>query len=538
MATMHPTDIENYKYTYSEYLFYRELKEQLADKYHVFYSVRWFETIEDKRVDSECDFLIFDPGFGFLTIEVKGGRRIEVENGHWYLNELDGDGNESTRKLKVSPFEQAEKSMRHFYKYFSDEFVQTFNGVYGFAVAFPMFQIHEKIESDAPKELIIDIRNMDTLALRVNEIFHYWRNRRNTTAPFSAEQKTRFITMVNKQISLSAAAGALIPIKEKEFEKINLIQDSLIDFLINYNQIQIVGGAGTGKTYIAIKKIIREAKLGKRTLYVCKNFELSLFVKNQVNQSANSECIDFYTLMERMLEIKITKDMPFFDLIEEKSGIPRYDVIIVDEAQDFSVEEALTIRHLLKEENKSTFYIFLDKNQNLFDMEFESAFAIDTKPYVLRYNIRNTGEIYTFATENTGIGTDTIANSLLGVTPEIRECKNRMQAISSVSNIVNRLVQKEYVKQSSIVLLSDLPYEKSIFKDEKKVGAYEIECSEESNEKLKFRTVKEFKGLEADIIIYLKHCYKDIPVDFGKKNCDYVGYTRARYYLYIVKIAI
>ena len=34
-------------------------------------SIRWFETNEEnKRVDSECDFLVFDPSFGFLTIEV------------------------------------------------------------------------------------------------------------------------------------------------------------------------------------------------------------------------------------------------------------------------------------------------------------------------------------------------------------------------------------------------------------------------------------------------------------------------------------
>ena len=65
MAIMHPADIENYDYTASEKQMYDELKRQLPDKYQVFYSVRWFETSEEnRRVDSESDFLVFDPSAG------------------------------------------------------------------------------------------------------------------------------------------------------------------------------------------------------------------------------------------------------------------------------------------------------------------------------------------------------------------------------------------------------------------------------------------------------------------------------------------
>ena len=91
----------------------------------MFYSIRWFETNEEnKRVDSECDFLVFDPSFGFLTIEVKGGIGIEIENGRWFLNEYSDRYVQSRRELKCSPYEQAEKSMRHFYNYFADELAE------------------------------------------------------------------------------------------------------------------------------------------------------------------------------------------------------------------------------------------------------------------------------------------------------------------------------------------------------------------------------------------------------------------------------
>ena len=69
MAIMHPIDLENYNCTESEKEMYLALKEHLSDRFQVFYSIRWFETDDNnKRVDSECDFLVFDPSFGFLAI--------------------------------------------------------------------------------------------------------------------------------------------------------------------------------------------------------------------------------------------------------------------------------------------------------------------------------------------------------------------------------------------------------------------------------------------------------------------------------------
>ena len=80
MAVMYPTDLENYNCTDTEREMYEAFRDQLPQRYQVFYSIRWFETNEEnKRVDSECDFLVFDPSFGFLTIEVKGGIGIEIE---------------------------------------------------------------------------------------------------------------------------------------------------------------------------------------------------------------------------------------------------------------------------------------------------------------------------------------------------------------------------------------------------------------------------------------------------------------------------
>ena len=465
-----------------------------------------------------------------------------MQNGTWILTQSNHDGTESIRTLNRSPFEQAEISMRYFHDYFEKEFANTFNGVYGFAVCFPLFQVDKKLDDTAVPELVIDIRDFDNLAKKINEIFHYWKNKRNNQAPFSPEQRTRFISLINKRISLSAAAGALIPIKEKEFKLVNILQDGIIDFLYNYNQVQIVGGAGTGKTYIAIKKARRELLQDKKVLYLCKNKELANFVATQFEGVDNFRSSELYHFLSDILNEKVDESntSSIIDMLDSVSH-ECYDAIIVDEGQDINEEEAFVIKMLLKDEKKSTLYIFLDENQNLFDVNFKDVFDVEERPYVLRYNIRNTGEIYDYAIRETGLGKDTIANSLLGVKPEIHECKNSLQAISNVSNIVNKLVQKEYVKPESIVILSDKPYKQSAMKDETRIGDLKISWNvdEETIENsIKFRTVAEFKGLEADIVIYLTHTYKGQPNDDNARKNNYVGYTRPRYYLYIVNTRI
>ena len=543
MAIMYPTDIENYTYTPSEKEIYTQLKNQLPDKYHVFYSVRWFEVEDGLRVDSESDFIIFDPAFGFIALEVKGGKSIHKDGPQWSLVET-VSGETSTRLLKCSPYEQAEKSMRHFYKYFHEEFHQSFNGTYGFAVAFPWYSADNIISSSSPRELTIDMSDMVNLQKKVNSIFHYWKNKRNLHIPFSPEQRKRFISLVNKRISLSAAAGALIPIHEKEFAKINAIQDSILSAVHNYRELRFVGGAGTGKTFIASKKAIAETMLGKKVLFTCCSQQLVDYVKNTLfKEHPEIICKTFTDLMQEILgENYATVEASgngFYDAVEGITTRTRYDAIVIDEGQDYDVDMGLTMRALLVP-NFTTFYVFFDENQNVFAKDFSNSFAIEAPPIILRYNIRNTGRIYDNATAKTGLGLETVANNLLGVEPEYREYKNAQQCLTALTNIVNRLTVNEQVPSKSIVVLSNKSFEKSVLSTESGIGRLGIDKSEKFDiidaDTIRFFTVPSFKGMEADIIIFLNHVKKHEALSKEEICAQYVALTRARYYLYVLNI--
>lgn len=79
----------------------------------------------------------------------------------------------------------------------------------------------------------------------------------------------------------------------------------------------------------------------------------------------------------------------------------RYDAIIVDEAQDFHEEWALTIRTLLKDDQESLLYVFYDEEQNIFQRDFGEAFLINNPPFLLRRNLRNTENIWAFVVAET-----------------------------------------------------------------------------------------------------------------------------------------
>jgi len=535
MAIMHPNQIPEVHHAYSEVKFFNACKEQLNDKYHVFYSVRWYSTNNGVREDSECDFLIFNPDYGFLCVEVKGGQGMRIEDGEWYLVDRNGE-----RKLKRSPYAQAEQSMRFFKKYYEGEVEAQFSGIYGFAVAYPNYSINSPITVSSPLETTIDLSAMNNLQKRMTEIFRFFRNqRRGSTSFLSPDTKKKFISVVNKRIALSISAGALIQDKERELLEINRTQDTVIDLLSHYPRAFIIGGAGTGKTWIGIKKIIRCVQSGGKALYLCYNKALAENVATIIDDS-RVDCHNIDSLAFNLLKGKastapeISGCREYSNLIRDLSTIPQYDLVVVDEGQDFTEDWAFCANLMTKD--NGSLYVFYDENQNIFKRTFGEKFFIDEPPFVLRYNIRNTANIYRYAQEQTHLGLDTIANQIEGVEPDYRKFTRKTQAVAFIDSVINKLVNREGVAPQKIVVLSNRKKATSILSETAIVGGYRL--SDErilpDADSIAYRTIQGFKGLESDIIIYINHTYKTEPKTDSVRATIYTAQTRARFYLYVL----
>ena len=535
MAIMHPSDITKRKHVKSEEDFFNACRDQLSEKYHVFFSVRWYSEENGKRIDSECDFLIFNPDYGFLCIECKGGKGIYADDDDtWFLEEYDGD-----RKLRCSPYKQAEESMRFFKKYYEDELETAYPGIYGSAVAFPKFAVSVPITVESPLALTIDLKDMRNLQAKILEIFRYFNVKRGGNASFmSPDAQKKFISLINKRVALSVAAGALIEDKERELAEINQTQDVVIDLLMHYPRAFIIGGAGTGKTWIGVKKIKRCILSGKRPLYLCCNTTLAARVKEYIG----IDKADVYT-MDKFAEMVlgaafetaplINGCKEYANLLERLPELQQYDLVIVDEAQDFTEDWAYCANLLVKE--KGSLYVFYDENQNVFSRNFGDKFFIDGEPFVLRYNIRNTSNIYQYTLERTALGTDTLVNQIEGVEPDIRKLTRREAVISFVDSVVNKLVSKEGVSPEKIVILSNQRLDQSVLNGVSYIGGHPLtSLTEMMPGGVIFAAVEDFKGLESDIVIFINHTYKDEARTKDVRAIQYTALTRARFYLYVI----
>ncbi len=532
MAIMHPANIIEGTHVNSEEKFYKALKGQLNDRFHVFYSVRWYTLKDGKREDSECDFLIFSQDYGFLCIEVKGGNKVyySAEDGKWRIEDSQGG-----RILDKSPYTQAEQSMRYFKGYFEEELETRYYGIYGNAVAFPNFVVDSPLAMDAPLELTIDLNDMANLQKRIIEIFRYFRGYRQGSASFlSPDMQKKLINLINKRIALSISAGALIEDKNRELVEINHIQDSVIDLLIHYKRAFIVGGAGTGKTWIGIKKIKKCLQDGLKPLYLCYNRALADSVSKLFNGQA--ECYNFDALMFKLLKSKAL-DAPeksgykeYSELLD-KIDIAKYDLVIVDEGQDFSEDWAYCVNLFVKDEGE--LFVLFDESQNIFQRNFADKFYINNPPFVLRYNIRNTSNIYEYAKTRSGLGLDTLSNQIEGVEPEYKMFTRKSALISYLDSTVNKLVNKEGVPKNKIVILSDRKKDKSVLKDIKSVAGFSLDTDyDDDTESIMYRTIQGFKGLESDIVIFINHTYKNEPQTDRKRALLYTALTRARFFMY------
>jgi len=515
MAVMYPKNIELYDATLSEKKVYKALQKQLPDNFTVFYSVQWVDEINGVKKESECDFLIFSENDGFLTCEVKGGKGFKKVNNKFILEENDGE-----RELRCSPMEQAEESSRYFYKLYSSEYNDNFNGIYGSISLFPFYPVNDVVLMDhRTRDVVLDINDMNNLYLRIKRAFSFYKTKSYSYGSLTKNQKNNFKNMINKKIASQASAGAIIEAKEFEINSVNRIQDNFVYFLKNYNKTFISGGAGTGKTWIAYKFAKKASLEGKNVLITMSSKHLTELFKSLLKGYNNVSVLSFdEMIISDGIDINQTSEnmLDSYNSLSYKT----YDSIIVDEAQDFDQFQAMIISLHLKN-NDSEFRVFYDKTQNVLDKDFKNGFDINIPAFSLRENLRNTSSIYDWAAEKTNLGKEVITNQIIGPLPVSYKFSKQYDLKRELEIEITKLVDRDCVPIESIVVLTD---HNNYNLNHQPLGRWVLSDTI-SKENIRLSLVEDFKGLESNIVFYIH----DIATS---EKYNYVAYTRAKYYLY------
>lgn len=535
---------------------YRALRDQLPEDFLVLFQVTWIlRRKKENARDGELDFLICHPQLGFLCIEVKGGGiEFNASSGEWFSIDR-----HSAKHVIKDPIRQALRA-----KYSIQTKLNEHPGwrefrnkkiLAGHAVFLPDVADTTKLSRpDMPHTLIGNSNQLDQIASWVTDAFDMWRNKSDSFEALGH----RGIDLIQKTFARSFTARPLVSNKLAEQEKIRLEltsnQSRLLGFLGARRRVSIRGGAGTGKTVLAVEKARSLAQEGFKTLLTCYNRQLADHLASICEPVSNLDVMSFHQLCAR--RIKLAELASGRDLLEEaKYTYPgmdffnvqypnalaysldviedRYDAIVCDEGQDFREDYWVPLELLLADLDESPLYIFFDDNQDIY--KCASTFPIADTPFPLDSNCRNTSQIHTAAYIYYK-GDPVCPSGNQGEEIRCITAANLQKQSEAICTYVTDLIVRENVEPNDItVLIGDSAQKKTYYSIlSKRPLPNPVRWSEEqklAGKHLLMDTVSRFKGLESDIVVLWGLDSINLSKD---SELLYVGMTRAKSVLAIV----
>jgi hypothetical protein len=331
-----------------------------------FYSVR-IPVHEYKRM-SEVDFVVvWDDTV--LAIEVKGGR-IGRRDGLWTFTNRYGEVNTK----REGPFDQASSGMNALQDRLMDR-LPNLDVAFGFMVITPDQELDRDVEWEPQQHA--GIRSMSvtglTRALRGARSFWHERLRRRV----HGDAYSKLLGVLRPDFDRIPGLAAQVMGLEEEYLRLADRQYDLLIGAERNDRIVCTGGAGSGKTLLAVETAVRAAADGRRVLLTCRSVRLAA------------------VLRQRLAGTDVVCGTP-----DQLNGAAPAEILVVDEAQDVMDVETLLLLDGLVEGGwaRGRWRIFCDpNNQANVDGVFDRQAYLELKEgaveITLPYNCRNTSQV-------------------------------------------------------------------------------------------------------------------------------------------------
>ncbi|RMH03812.1 MAG: hypothetical protein D6704_12110 [Nitrospirae bacterium] len=519
---------------------YNQLAEVLDDSFHVFYSSPWLGTDRlGNEKDGECDFLVAHPSHGILAIEVKGGGiSYDPQNCQW--RSVDSFG--FVHKIK-DPVAQARSAKHQILRHlnqspnWSRRFIHATHGV-----IFPNSSSPPgDLGADRPARLFCCARQFqyglrDWIAERLKE-----GHRPENCKPLGKDGIAALERLLAHPFTLHFRIGAALAEAEKEFCVLEPSQYQVLDIMADIPRTLVQGGAGTGKTLVAVEEATRSAKAGLRTLLTCYSRPLAVNLERELRGIENLTVVGFHALcgsLSRRVGVSIPNDINEADLYQ--SALPsalykameiqpelKWDTIIVDEGQDFHVDWWIAIDACLKESGRLR--VFMDSNQRIYGNAGNCVHDLCVVPIRLSRNLRNTKNIHKAALVHYS-GPNIVADGPDGIEVSWVIAESIDAKIKAAHKELRRLVFNEEVAPGDIAVLVNGPVAKERFLEGSSGTSIPFTDAEiMALEDVVVDTVRRFKGLERPAMILVV-----TSDDMERHELAYVAFSRARAYLCVV----
>lgn len=517
------------------------------------------------KIEGELDMVVLVPGLGILCIEVKGCS-VSRRDGNWiYPYESSSEG----------PFKQASKAMHSLRDYVSKQDKSLSNLLYFSAVVFTKADFNEESPEWHPWQYInrqrftrqpisknfVDILQRAHAHMKSMWGQHSWYDDVKTRP--TEEQISRLLHILRNEFEYLVSPRRDIEVLEQEIQDFTEEQFDALDLLEDNTRVIFKGPAGTGKTVLAIEAARRASSQGLSVLIVCYNKLLGDWLTQQTAEisavTPSFRCGTFHSVLLSIVgnspPPNAAKDywkrqLPVLAadcLLDGSNGIPSFDMLIVDEAQDLVDDEYLDVMDLLLTGGLAggKWALFGDfEKQAIYASENGSGVVkamsglVARSPshvnFALRINCRNAEPIANTLSITSGLtpGYKRILHDMEGADVDPLFYTSPSAQVARLRSAIDELLKS--FKHSEIVILSMRGDEASCarlavdeFPEIPMVPIRQLKNSVS----IPFTSIHAFKGLESSAVIITDVDNLD---DERSQALLYVGMSRARARLYML----
>ena len=361
------------------------------------------QRVTDRLKDHEIDFVVAIEGAGIVCVEVKGGE--VTHNGQVWLQRL-----HSGQIKTIDPVRQVRQG-RYALRDFIEKDPRWTQGRvrWNHVVVLPNSQFAPDFAlADCPRWMVIDRDDFPNVVALIRDIAH------------QQEEELPLLTVKGIDELRTALGGRGLPQRDvvaralENEDAADILTDRqavILDAIQLLTRVEIRGGAGSGKTFMAIEQARRLANRGQRVALLCYSHGLASYLKRITSTWSRRQqpgyVGEFHALgiawgaaegpaeSERNAAAAqfFEHDLPV-QMLELANGLPdghRFDSVVIDEAQDFADSWWEPLLAAMRDPETGGIYVFSDEGQRVFDRK--GTPPIPLVPLILEQNIRNTRQI-------------------------------------------------------------------------------------------------------------------------------------------------
>ena len=362
------------------------------------------QRVTDHKKDHEIDFVVAMEGAGIICVEVKGGN-VWHDGNTWRQSTASGP-------KAINPVEQARGGCYALRSFVEGD--QRWNQPWlrwDHAVVLPGTRISQDFAlPDCPRWKVTDKAELAELASRLRAVL-LDKETKNLVLKLEGIEQLRTVLSGRGLTQRDIVAQAQE--NEDAAQLLTQHQAVILDAIRLLNRIEVRGGAGSGKTFLAVEQARRLSAAGQRVALVCYSHGLASYLRRLTSSWSRKHqpayVGEFHSLgrqwgaaegPDESIRNEDTSqfwehELPRQMLEMAQTLLPghRFDAIVIDEAQDFADDWWDPILARLRDPESGGIYVFSDEGQRVFDRF--GAPPVPLVPLVLDHNLRNTRQIAT-----------------------------------------------------------------------------------------------------------------------------------------------